>query len=157
MQERMDIAQSIQNTFAQAGIELELKVMDGKEVLQDYRARNHQVTLQTWGPDYPDPQTNASTFALNENNSDEAKLTGSLAWRNAYDPGPLNAMVEAAVQERDTAKRAAMYEEMQKIHRETSPFVLMYQQTYQTAMRANVNGFSTGGSTDSAAYWQVTK
>lgn len=157
VQERMDIAQSIQNTFGQAGITLELKVGDGKEVLQDYRARNHQITLQTWGPDYPDPQTNASTFAQNLDNSDEAKLTGSLAWRNAYDPGPLNAMVDAAVQERDSAKRAAMYEEMQRIHRDTSAFVLMFQQTYQTAMRANVAGFDTGGSTDSAAYWQVTK
>lgn len=157
VQERMDIAQSIQNTFGQAGINVELKVADGKEVLQDYRGRLHQITLQTWGPDYPDPHTNASTFAMNADNSDEAKLTGSLAWRNAYDPGPLHAAAEAAVQERDADKRRAMYEEMQRTHRDTSAFVPMFQQTYQTAMRANVNGFHTGGATDSASYWLVAK
>ena len=33
----------------------------------------------------------------------------------------------------------------------------MFQIGYQTGMRANVNGFYTGGATDSAAYWTVTK
>lgn len=157
VQERMDIAQSVQNTFGQAGIKVELKVGDGAEVLGEYRARQHQITLQTWGPDYPDPHTNASTFAWNPDNSDEAKLTGSLAWRNAYDPGPLNDMTAAAVAERDPAKRRAIYEEAQRISRDTSPFIPMFQGIYQTAMRANVEGFYTGGSTDSVAYWQATK
>lgn len=156
-EERLSIAQSIQNTFGQAGIEVELKVGDGAEVLGIYRARQHEITLQTWGPDYPDPNTNSSTFAENADNSDEAKLTGYLAWRNAYDPGELMAMSQAAVVERDTDKRRAMYEELQMKHRETSPFIIMFQQAEQTALRANVKGFYNGGATDSAAYWLVTK
>ncbi|HEX9857331.1 MAG TPA: ABC transporter substrate-binding protein [Paracoccaceae bacterium] len=157
VQERMDIAQSIQNTFGQAGITVELKVMDGAEVLKDYRARNHEITLQTWGPDYPDPHTNASTFAMNADNSDEAKLTGFLAWRNAYDPGELHAMTEAAVTERDADKRRTLYEDIQRRHRDTSAFIPMFQQIYQTAMRANVEGFYTGGSTNSVIYWLAAK
>jgi len=156
-QERMDIAQSIQNTFGQAGITITLDVGDGKQVLEKYRARQHEMTVQTWGPDYPDPHTNASTFAMNPDNSDEAKATGFLAWRTAWDPKELGPMTEAAVAERDGEKRKAMYEEIQRKHRDTSAFVMMFQQMSQTALRANVTNFYTGGATDAAAYWTVTK
>ena len=156
-QERMDIAQSIQNTFGQAGINVTLDVGDGKTVLGTYRARNHEITLQTWGPDYPDPHTNASTFAMNPNNSDEAGATGFLAWRTAWDPGELGAMTEAAVTEKDSAKREAMYAEIQTRHRDDSAFVLMFQQQSQTGLRSNVQNFYTGGATDSVVYWLVTK
>lgn len=156
-QERMDIAQSIQNTFAQAGIELTLDVGDGAQVLDKYRARQHDITVQTWGPDYPDPHTNASTFAMNPDNSDEAKATGYLAWRTAWDPGELGAATEAAVAEMDGEKRAEMYREIQAAHRDDSAFVLMFGQQEQTALRSSVEGFYTGGAVDSASYWLVTK
>lgn len=154
--DRMEMAQSIQNTFGQAGIEVELNIGEGAEQLKRYRARQHDATLQSWGPDYPDPHTNASAFSMNADNSDDAQ-TGGLAWRNAYDPGPLHAQTEAAVMERDGAKRAAMYGEIQQAHRTTSPFIVMFQIGYQTGMRANVANFFTGGATDSAAYWLITK
>jgi peptide/nickel transport system substrate-binding protein len=156
-QERMDIAQSVQNTFGQIGINVTLDVGDGKTVLGKYRARQHDITLQTWGPDYPDPHTNASTFAMNPDNSDEAGATGFLAWRTAWDPGELGAMTEAAVTEKDGDKRKAMYEEIQRKHRDTSAFVLMFQQKSQTGLRNNVQNFYTGGATDSVVYWLVTK
>ncbi len=154
--DRMDMAQSIQNTFGQVGITVELNIGEGAEQLKRYRARQHDGTLQSWGPDYPDPHTNASAFAMNADNSDGAS-TGGLAYRNAYDPGELHAKTEAAVAEGDAAKRKAMYEEIQKTHRETSPFIVMFQIGYQSAMRSNVEGFYTGGAIDSAAYWLVTK
>ena len=153
----MDMAQSIQNTFGQAGITVELKVGEGAEQLEEYRCRLHDATLQSWGPDYPDPHTNASTFAQNPGNADEDKNTGYLAWRNAYEPGELDGMTQAAVEEKDPEKRKAMYEEIQKKHRETSPFIILNQIAYQTGMRSGVTGFSTGGAVDSAAYWLVTK
>lgn len=155
--DRMDVAQSIQNTFGQVGIKVDLKVGEGAEGLKEYRARQHDATLQTWGPDYPDPNTNSSTFAENPDNSDAANNTGYLAWRNAYDPGELTAKSQAAVMERDPDKRKAMYEEIEKTHRETSPFILMFQQARQTGLRANVQGFYTGGAVDAAAYWLATK
>lgn len=155
--DRMDVAQSIQNTFGQAGITVELKVGEGAEQLKEYRARQHDATLQTWGPDYPDPHTNSSTFAENPDNSDAANATGYLAWRNAYDPGELGPMSQAAVLESDPAKRVAMYEEIQKKHRETSAFIVMFQQARQTGLRANVQGFYAGGAIDSASYWLITK
>lgn len=154
--DRMDMAQSIQNTFGQAGITVELNVGEGAEQLKRYRARQHDATLQSWGPDYPDPHTNASAFSMNADNADGAS-TGGLAWRNAYDPGELHAKTAAAVMERDSEKRKAMYQEIQEAHRTTSPFIVMFQIGYQTGLRANVEGFYTGGAIDSAAYWNLTK
>ena len=83
-QERIEIAQSIQNTFGQAGITVSITVGTGKQILGVYRAREHDIYVGAWGPDYPDPNTNAGTFAFNPDNSDEAGATGLLAWRNTF-------------------------------------------------------------------------
>ncbi|HIC80246.1 MAG TPA: ABC transporter substrate-binding protein, partial [Kiloniellaceae bacterium] len=78
----MDMAQSIQATFAQGGVDLEIIPGDGKQTLTKYRARNHDIYIGRWGPDYQDPHTNADTFARNPDNSDDAK-SKPLAWRNS--------------------------------------------------------------------------
>ncbi len=156
-QDRLEIAQSLQNTFAKAGIKAELVVGTGKQILTQYRARKHEIYLGAWGPDYPDPHTNADSFAHNPDNRDEAKLTGKLAWRNSwYDP-EVNKLTEAAVVEKDTAKRAEMYRELQRKLQQRGPFAIMFQQIIQSAMRKNVDGFVTGGAISQAYYWTVTK
>ncbi len=156
-QERLEIAQSLQNTFAQAGIKLNLTVGTAKQVLGMYRARELDVYIGAWGPDYPDPQTNAGTFAYNPDNSKEAGLTGLLAWRNSWNTAGLTEKVDAAVVENDREKRAQMYHEIQATFRETSPFAVMFQKIEQSAMRDNVMNFSTGQAITAASYWQVTK
>ena len=65
----------LQNTLAQAGITVELRVGTGAEILGEYRARNHEMTMEAWGPDYPDPHTNADTFARNPDNSRRGQAT----------------------------------------------------------------------------------
>jgi peptide/nickel transport system substrate-binding protein len=156
-QERLEIAQSLQNTLAQGGINVELRVGTGAEILGEYRARNHEMTMEAWGPDYPDPHTNADTFARNPDNSDEAQATGVLAWRNAWPATETNDLTNAAVLEQDGDKRAGMYQEIQRIHQQVAPFAMLFQQIEQVALRANVEGFSAGGSTSSAAFWTTTK
>lgn len=153
----LGMAQAIQNTLAQGGVRATIKSGTGAEVLDSYRARTHQLMLQNWGPDYPDPQTNASTFAANPGNADEDKNTGYLAWRNAYPADETKAMVDAAVQEQDTEKRRVMYEEMQRIAQKSSPFVIMFQEIEQVGLGKTVEGFSTGAAVSSAFYWTVKK
>ena len=70
--------------------------------------------MEAWGPDYPDPHTNADTFARNPDNSDEGNNTGILAWRNAWPATETNDETNAAVLEQDSDKRAAMYQEIQR-------------------------------------------
>ncbi|WP_371170748.1 ABC transporter substrate-binding protein [Aliiroseovarius sp. 2305UL8-7] len=156
-QERIEIGQSFQNAAAQAGIKVNITVGTAKQILARYRARELDVYLGAWGPDYPDPQTNAGTFAYNPDNSDAANATGLLAWRNSWDTGGLTAQVEAAVTEDDRDTRVNMYKDIQSEFRDISPFAVMFQQIEQSAMQDNVMHWSTGQAVTSAAYWQVTK
>lgn len=156
-QERIEISQSLQNTFAQVGIKLNITVGTAKQILTRFRARELDMYMGAWGPDYPDPQTNAGTFAYNPDNSDEKKATGLLAYRAAWDPGDMNQAVEAAVIEPDREKRAQMYQDMQRKHQMVSPFTVMFQKIEQTARTENVKNFDIGGAITAAAYWEVTK
>ncbi|MCG8549968.1 MAG: ABC transporter substrate-binding protein, partial [Desulfobacterales bacterium] len=150
------IALSIQSTFAKAGIKLEIIPGDGKQTLSKYRARNHDIYIGDWGPDYMDPHTNADTFARNPDNGDDAKFK-PLAWRNTWDIPRMTRKADAAVLERDTAKRARMYRELQREHQQTSPFVIMFQNIEVVAERANVEHFILGPSFDSNFYRYTTK
>jgi peptide/nickel transport system substrate-binding protein len=152
----LDLAQSIQSTFALAGVKVNIIPMDGKQALTKYRARNHEIYIGRWGPDYQDPHTNASTFAWNPDNSDNAKAK-PLAWRNAWDIPEMSKKTEAAVMEKDPEKRARMYIELQKEHQQVSPFVIMFQDIEVAAERANIKGFVLGPSFDSNYYRHITK
>jgi peptide/nickel transport system substrate-binding protein len=156
-QERIEIAQSFQNTAAQAGVKVNITVGTGKQILDRYRARELDMSLEAWGPDYPDPQTNAGTFAYNPDNAFEAQGTGYLAWRLGWDTSELNPLTEAAVTEVDRHKRIAMYQDIQQKFRDTSPFVIMFQQIEQNGLRDNVMNFTMGEAISAADYSKVTK
>ena len=153
----IDLAQAIQATFAQAGVRLEILPGDDKQTLTKYRARNHDIYIGRWGPDYQDPHSNADTFASNPNNRDEARLTGKLAWRNAWETPEMTAKTAAAVLERDAARRRQMYEALQREHQATSPFVILFQDVELIAARANVQGMIWGPSFDDNRYWRGHK
>lgn len=150
------MALAIQATLAQANIKLEIIPGEGKQTLTKYRARNHDIYIGRWGPDYMDPHTNAETFGKNPDNSDEG-TNKTLAWRNAWDIPELSKKTEAAVLEKDTKKRADMYIELQKEIQENSPFVIMFQDIEILGKRANVNGFVLGPSFDSNFFKDTTK
>ena len=150
------IALSIQSTFAKAGIKVVIIPGDGKQTLTKYRARRHDIYIGDWGPDYMDPHTNADTFARNPDNSDDAKFK-SLAWRNAWDIPEMTKKADAAVLERNTAKRARMYMDLQQEHQRISPFVIMFQDIEVVAERANVKNFILGPSFDSNFYQYTIK
>ena len=150
------ITEAMQQTFKQAGIELEILPGDGKQTLTKYRARTHDIYIGSWGADYWDPHTNADTFARNPNNADDAK-SKPLAWRNAWDIPELTKQADAAALERDGAKRARMYQSMQAEFRASSPFVMLYQQTEVAAYRANLEGLKIGPTSDSTYMSAVGK
>lgn len=156
-QEWLDVAQSLQNTWGELGCDVELEVGTGGQTLDIYRAREHDVYVGAWGPDYPDPNTNAGTFAFNPDNSDEAGATGLLAWRNAWGIPEMSEETLAAVVENDTETRAEMYRELQREHQQTSPFGVMFQQIEQNGMQSNVENFVAGGATTAVSYWVITK
>ena len=150
------IAEAVQQTAGRAGIDIEILPGDGKQMLTRYRARKHDIYIGEWATDYWDPHTNADTFARNTDNGDDAKLK-PLSWRNAWAIPELTKKSDAALLERDTARRARMYEDIQAEFRRTSPFVMLYQQQQVAGVRANVEGFQVGPTSDSTYVATVTK
>jgi peptide/nickel transport system substrate-binding protein len=150
------IAESIQQTVGEAGIKLEIIPGDGKQTLTKYRARNHDIYIGQWGVDYWDPHSNAETFTSNPNNADDSP-NKTLAWRNAWDVPELTAKTKEALLERDNAKRAEMYKELQKTFLDTSPFVVIFQQTEVAGLRSNVQGYKLGPTFDTNFVAPVSK
>jgi peptide/nickel transport system substrate-binding protein len=149
-----DVAQNIQQTFAQAGINVKIKQQDSGQLFPLYRARQHQMVLIYWSPDYMDPHSNADSFARNPDNSDTPKIK-PLAWRNAWVIPDIMAATDAAVKERDTDKRKQMYLDIQKKVQEDGPFVFLFQPLRQTAVRSNVKGWVQGPTFD-VVYYRLT-
>jgi peptide/nickel transport system substrate-binding protein len=151
-----DIAQALQASWAKAGVKLELIPGDGKQTLTKYRARNHDIYIGQWGPDYQDPHTNAETFAMNPDNTDNAR-SKTLAWRNSWDIPDMTKQTEAAVREKDAKKREAVYQQLQREHQKSSPFVIMFQQSDVAAHPKAVDGFIMGPSFENNLYHAIKK
>ena len=152
-----EIAQSLQQTLAQAGIESEIILSDGKTFWSKYRARKHELIIAIWYPDYPDPHSNADSFAHNPDNRDEAPLVGKLAWRTSWFNPEINAMTENAAKERDLDKRKTLYLEVQRKFQMEAPFTMMFQASDQVVLRKNVKGFVSGTMFDHVFYRLVPK
>jgi peptide/nickel transport system substrate-binding protein len=152
-----EVAQSVQASLKTLGIDSEIILSDGKTLWPKYRARKHELIVARWGPDYSDPHSNADAFAHNPNNDFEAKLTGKLTWRNAWEAKGLTELTNQAAAESDPAKREAIYADLQKKVREDSPFTIMFQAIGTYGQRANVKDFVNGVTSDQAYYWTVTK
>jgi peptide/nickel transport system substrate-binding protein len=133
--ETRELSASIQNTLAQAGINLIIKLADNRTTLTKYRASEHDIYLGVWGSDYQDPHSNT-----------EGYLIAPLAKRNVWQDDA-----------RTAAKRAQMYVDLQKMALDESPFVIMFQQVETIALRNNVDGFISGPSFDLDLYKKVKK
>jgi len=152
-----DMAASLQQTFAPAGINFEILPGTGAQVITKYRARTHQGMLLYWGPDFMDPHSNAKAFAYNADNSDHSYVS-TTTWRNAWmPPAEINKKTQAALAEQNADKRNQMYVELQKSMQEEAPFVIMFQATKQVAMANKVDGFVNGASSDYVYYRLVEK
>lgn len=150
-----DIAQAVQTQLGAIGVKVKLISAENRQVLTKMRARQHQLAITAWGADYFDPNSNAETFCVNTDNSDSAR-NRTLAWRCGWSDDKFNQLTAQALHEADAAKRIALYETLQREHREHSPFIVMLQNTQPIASRKNVTGVSMSVLRDSP-YQQVKK
>ncbi len=152
-----DMAQSLQASFAEAGINFEILPGTGSQVITKYRDRSHQAMLLYWGPDFMDPHSNAKAFAYNPDNAD-GNYTPTTTWRNAWAvPEEMNALTLAALAEPDPDKRLEMYIDLQRQVQTNSPIVIMFQATTQVAMDKGVTGYVNGAISDFVFYRLVEK
>ena len=152
-----EVAQAVQATLASVGIKSNIQTQEGKTLWPKYRARKHELIIARWSPDYVDPHSNADAFAHNPDNREEAKLTGKLTWRNAFENTEMNDMTDTARQSSNSAEREKVYVDLQQKVMDDGPFVIMFQQNDQEARLKDVNGFVSGPTFDMVFYRNVTK
>lgn len=145
------VAQSIQASFAQAGVQVDLLPAAGSQVYSRVRAKQHQAAIRFWIPDYFDAHSNASAFAYNDGQSN------TVAWLNGWKIPELSQQTLAALNEADKTKRQSLYTEMQKELQRSSPYVFIDQGKNQIVMRDNVKGYAQGLNADMVYYDKVTK
>lgn len=148
----LSIAQSMQATFAQAGIELDIQPGVASDIYAKGRSGNYQFTLRYWIPDYFDPHSNASAFAINKDNS-----ANTVAKQAGWVIPELSNETLTAVKEQDPQKRVAIYEDLQRKVQESSPFVFMLQGSDQVVLRDNLKGYKQGLNADQVYYDKVEK
>jgi len=152
-----DVAQSIQASFAEAGINFEIVPGTTAGIITKYRAREHEAIMLYWGPDFNDPHSNAKAFAYNSNNADDG-YASTTTWRNAWAVSDeMNAKTTAAKIESDPVKREQMYLELQREVQAKAPFVIMYQATLQVGLAEKVQGYVHGATADLVFYRNVSK
>ena len=152
----MELAQALQADFAAANIRLAIIPGDGKQILTKYRARHHDIFLGEWGPDYPDPHSNAEAFIVDDDMSDAAAKK-TPAWRNAWADAEMSRLVAEAASERDPARRAELYAALQRRHQREAPFVLMYELVEMAAHAGTVDGFVIGPGSARNSYAGIAK
>jgi peptide/nickel transport system substrate-binding protein len=118
-----EIAEAIQATMAQAGVEVEILPGDGGQVYGSMRKRDFEMLVGRSGGGFiPDPHDTLQGAAYNPDNSDEAQLTGQISWRSSWYEPEVNALIEQGLVENDRAKREAIYQEVQRVIDEKSSF-----------------------------------
>ena len=145
------IAQSIQASFAQGGVKVDLLPAAGSQVYSRVRAHQHQGAIRMWLPDYFDAHSNASSFAYNDGKS------STVAGLNGWKIPELNKETLAAIAEPDSTKRLDLYKKMQQELQRSSPYVFIDQGKTQIVMRDNVQGYQQGLNADMVWFDQVTK
>ena len=152
-----DMAQSLQASFAEAGINFEILPGTGSQVITKYRERSHEAMLLYWGPDFMDPHSNAKAFAYNADNSDDA-YAATTTWRNAWAvPEEMNALTWPPSPSPIPTSGWTMYVDLQKQVQAKSPIVIMFQAAYQVAMDKDVTGYVNGATSDFVFYRLVEK
>ena len=148
-----DIAQSLQATFAEGGVTIEVQPVVASELYGNLRARTYQAAALYWFPDYFDANSNAAAFAYGV--GDDGPHT--VAWRAGWNTPETSAKTKAAVKETDPAKRAELYAEIQRDVQKSSPLIFILQATDQIVLRDNVKNYVQGITPDQVYFGQVEK
>lgn len=138
-----DIAQAIQADLAEVGIKVELLAGERKQVITKMRARQHQLAIGRWGPDYIDANGNAIAFCANSDDSDTSAVRNP-SWVNHFVDAELTDAVNGAAKELSAEKRLETYAMAQRASMERSPYAFLVQQANVAVLRTGVSGLSLG-------------
>jgi peptide/nickel transport system substrate-binding protein len=127
------LAAKIQSDVAQIGLTLNIQQLQQSELLNIYRAQEGELVFINWGPDFPDPDGNATPFANYE--------ARSLAWRNDWNDATAIDLAKRAAVAPTEEERVALYAELTEYVQHNGPYILLYQPTRTFGVRNNITGF----------------
>lgn len=137
-----NLAVAIQSMLGQGGIRAKILTGSGEQVYGPMRERNFELLVGRSGGQISHPDGDLRSLAFNPDNRDEAKLTGLQGWRVSFKDDDINAKIESALQEADSAKQAALYHDIEKLYAERIPAIQPISQvTDSVAQRADIEGF----------------
>lgn len=125
------LAAKLQSDLAQVGIHIRVRQSD--QLLDIYRARQHEMVMTVWSPDFPDPDANVTPFV-------DASAR-SLAWRNHWDAPDLAELARQAGSTSDTTTRLDLYSTISERVQHEGPYVILYQPARLFGVRRDISGF----------------
>ncbi|WP_375639258.1 ABC transporter substrate-binding protein [Bartonella sp. MF74HXZ] len=132
------LAQSLQDSAAQAGVRLKIERLAGTQLFSKLYARAFDTIFVGWNNDSADPHTMASRLVYNPDNRFEAKNTAYPSWQHGYFDAKMNQKVEEALFQKDPQKRAQIYADLQRELMQKGPYAFIYQQYSVIAMTPDV-------------------
>jgi len=136
------MARSIKEAFAQAKVSVKLVLDSGRNTLVRYKARQHDLYLGVWYPDFPDPQNNAVAFGYNPASDSQPR---SLSYRNNWaTPEKWSQRVLEGIRLADVGQRRQHYEALQREHQALSPFIILFESAETLAHASEVSGLVFG-------------
>ncbi|CAK02134.1 ABC transporter substrate-binding protein [Bartonella tribocorum] len=132
------LAQSLQDSAAQAGVRLKIERLAGTQLFSKVDARAFDTSFIGWNSGSMDPHTMASRLVYNPDNRFEAKNTAYPSWKNGYFDTEMNQKVEEALFQKDSQKRAQLYIDLQRELMQKGPYAFIYQQYSVVAMTPDI-------------------
>jgi len=128
-------AQKVQADLKDLGITVNLKPADVQVALANYRTGKSAFALWFWGPDFIDPQDYVEFLPDG--------IVGKRAnWTSANSDPAIQKVRDQLNIETDTAKRTALFAQMQTYLQQNGPFAPIVQPGIQIGYRADLKGFA---------------
>ncbi|WP_375615361.1 ABC transporter substrate-binding protein [Bartonella sp. AC10YNML] len=135
---RLLVAQSLQDSAAQAGVRLKIERLAGTQLFSKLYARAFDTIFVGWNNDSADPHTMASRLVYNPDNRFEAKNTAYPSWQHGYFDAKMNQKVEEALFQKDPQKRAQLYADLQRELMQKGPYAFIFQKYSVIAMTPDI-------------------
>jgi peptide/nickel transport system substrate-binding protein len=142
---QLELGQYIQGQAAKAGIQIEIEAGAGAVTITRSRARDYQLVLTGWAAGYPDADAMVSLFAVNPDNRKEAALVGYPSWISAWQDPVLNELADKARMERDPARRADLYRQIQLKHMAEGPQAFITQSVSNLVVNKQLKDIKQNG------------
>ncbi len=126
------LAPKLKADIEQTGLKVDLVPVESQQRLADYRAAKLQFTVSSWSPDYADVHTYAEPFG---------KSGTGAAKRVKYSNPEVDKLLDQGLKEQDSAKRADIYGQIQKIIMDDAPFLVLEQPVAQIVSKKTVTGY----------------